>query len=114
MASRELILLSPYRLPTQHSLTLADEDMAAWLHGYSALWHPLALWQATAAPRVESPYDHETPRGACVYGVPNSPQSLLPEDWEQRVRDAGSCVFRSTAARDSTLANLVACMEVDD
>jgi hypothetical protein len=110
MAPRELILLSPYRLPAQHPLTLANDDMAAWLNGYSALWHPAALWQATSPPRVDSPYDHETPRAGHVYAVPESPPSLLPDDWEERVRTAGAVAFRATADRATTLANLLAAL----
>ena len=48
MNSRELVLLSPYRLPAQHELILASEDMAAWLHCYSALWHRTAGQPHTA------------------------------------------------------------------
>ncbi|HYV36881.1 MAG TPA: hypothetical protein VE988_14325 [Gemmataceae bacterium] len=110
MASRELVLLSPYRLPTQNSLTLADEDMACWLHGWSALWHPVAMWQAGSPPRVESPYDHDTPRADYVYCVPQAPQSLLANDWEERARAAGAFVFHSTNDRASTLCNLKAAL----
>jgi hypothetical protein len=110
MNPRECILLSPYRLPAQHALTLADEDMAAWLHSYSALWHPAALWQATAPPRVESAYDHEKPRPGCVYAMPASPPSLLPDDWHVQAAAAGAAIFRSGPDRPATLANLLAAL----
>jgi hypothetical protein len=106
MDARQLILLSPYRLPAQHALTLANEDMAAWLNGYTALWHPVALWEANGPPRVESPYDHETPRPGHIYAVPESPPSLLPDDWPDKVRAAGAFHFRATPDRQTTLANL--------
>src|SRR5438034_11830115 len=106
MNARELILLSPYRLPAQHPLTLANEDMAAWLNGHAVLWHPAALWQASSPPRVDSPYDHENPRPGHVYAVPQSPPSLLPDDWQARVRAAGAVAFQATPDRATTLANL--------
>ena len=56
--ARELILLSPYRVPTQHPMMLAGEETAAFLNGYSALWHPAALAGAAGPPKVASPYDH--------------------------------------------------------
>jgi hypothetical protein len=110
MNVRELVLLSPYRLPAQHPLTLANDDMAAWLNGYSALWHPAALYKAQAAPRVESPYDHENPRPGHVYAVPQSPPSLLPDDWQDRVRAAGAVTFTASSDRAETFANLKAAL----
>jgi hypothetical protein len=110
MDPRQLILLSPYRLPAQHALTLANEDMAAWLNGYTTLWHPIALWQAAGPPRVESPYDHENPRPGHVYAVPESPPSLLPDDWADKVRAVGSFTFRATPDRTTTIANLLAAL----
>jgi hypothetical protein len=106
MNPRELILLSPYRLPGQNALVLANEDVAAILSGYSALWHPAALRGAGQAPRIASPYDHEQPTAGALYAVPESPPLLLPEDWDRRVRDAGAAAFRATADRSATLANL--------
>lgn len=106
MSARELVLLSPYRYPAQHPLTLADEDMAAWLNAHVALWHPAALWRAGGTPRVESPYDHENPRPGCLYAVPETPPSFLPDDWQARVRAAGSTAFIASPDREVTLARL--------
>jgi hypothetical protein len=86
--THELVLLSPYRYPAQYAMTLADEDMAAWLNAFTALWHPALLWQAKAAPRVEATYDHETPRPGLVYALPETPPSYLPDDWDARVKEA--------------------------
>src|SRR5437868_12743088 len=102
----ELILLSPYHYPAQSPLTLANEDMAAWLNAMTSLWHPALLWQAKGPPRCDSPYDHEQPRPRCVYVVPESPPPYLPEDWDRRVQDAGSIGFKATPDREQTLANL--------
>jgi hypothetical protein len=110
MAARELVLLSPYRYPAHQPLTLADADMAAWLNGYTGLWHPGALAGASAPPRVESAHEHENPRANFLYAVPSSPSSLLPHDWEERLRVAGSVAFRATADRDETLANFKAAL----
>src|ERR1700722_4944145 len=112
-APHELILLIPYRYPAQSALTLANEDMASWLNAFTALWHPAVLWQAKGPARYDSPYDHEQPRAGCVYAVPESPPPYLPDDWERRVRDAGSVMFKATPDRAATLANLRAALTAD-
>ncbi len=106
MSNHELILLSPYRLPTHHSLYLADEDVAAFLNGLAVLWHPAALRGAGGPPRVASPYDHETPQPNCVYATPEHPPLLLPDDWYHRVKEAGSIAFKAYTGRGPTLENL--------
>lgn len=103
---RELILLSPYRLPGQNASYLGGDDMACFLNAFTALWHPAAVRGASGPPRVASPYDHETPTTGHVYAVPESPPLVLPDDWEQRVRDAGAVCFRATTDRAATLRNL--------
>src|SRR6516165_4699883 len=106
MSAPELFLLTPYRLPTQNTLYLADDEVAAFLNGYSALWHPAALAGAAALPRLGSPYDYEQPAAGHVYAVPDNPPLMLPDDWTERVGVAGALAFRCTADRDETLANL--------
>lgn len=106
MAPRELILLNPYNFPGQNAMSLGKDDMACWLNGYSALWHPAALWGAAKPPRCEVPYDHEQPRAGVIYAVPEAPPMMLPDDWEERVRAAGAISFRVTTDRGVTLANL--------
>jgi hypothetical protein len=106
MTAPELIVLSPYRVPAKDSLMLGDEDVAAFLNAAAALWHPLALAGAAGPPRVASPYDYETPSEGHVYAIPDSPPVFLPDDWDQRVRDAGAVAFRASADRETTLANL--------
>lgn len=105
-APRELILLSPYRLPAQNSSYLGSEDMVCFLTAFTALWHPAAVRGASGPPRIASPYDHETPTAGHVYAVPESPPLVLPDDWEQRVREAGAVFFRATPDRETTLRNL--------
>src|SRR5271168_5395550 len=106
MSTHELILLSPYRLPTHHTLYLADDDVAAFLNGLAALWHPAALNGASAPPHVASPYDHEDPKPGVVYATPVSPPLMLPDDWYSRVRQAGSVAFKASPGRDATFAGL--------
>jgi hypothetical protein len=106
MNQPELILLSPHHLPGQNPLVLGNEDMAAWLNAYSALWHPAAMWQAASPPRVDSAYEHEEPKPGHIYAVPESPPLLLPDDWHKRVQAAGACTFRATPNRAETLKNL--------
>jgi hypothetical protein len=106
MSARALILLNPYRLPAQHPLVLSPEDMAAWMNGYSALWHPALLWGAAGPPRVDGPYDYEQPRPGHLYAVPESPPLMMPDDWEQRVKGAGALLFKATPDRAETFAHL--------
>jgi hypothetical protein len=106
MSARELILLSPYRVPTHNTLYLGDEEVAAFLNGYTALWHPAALSGATAPPRLGSPYDYEQPTAGHLYAVPDNPPLVLPDDWDERVRAAGALAFRATSDRATTLENL--------
>src|SRR5438128_9033955 len=107
MNPRELILLSPYRLPAQNSLMLGNEDVAAFLNAYTALWHPAVMHGALGPPRLGSPYDYEQPSEGHVYAVPESPPLILPDDWDQRVSDMGALAFRAGADRAGTLANLL-------
>jgi hypothetical protein len=110
MNTHELVLLSPYRYPAQYAMTMSDEDMAAWLNGFTALWHPALVWGAKGAPRCETTYDHETPKAGFVYALPETPPAFLPDNWEERVKQAGGLVFKATADRATTLANLKAAM----
>ena len=108
MSARELILLSPYRLPTHTTLYLADDDVAAFLNGYSALWHPALLAGAAGPPRVGSPYDYMSNSSeGHIYAVPESPPLMLSEDWEQRVGTAGALLFKAAPDRAATFANLM-------
>src|SRR5439155_25934461 len=106
----ELILLSPYRLPTQSTQMLANDDVASFLNGYICLWHPAAASGATRPPIVASPYDYEQPRPGQIFAVPESPPLVLPDDWDQRVLDIGAMAFRSTPDRETTLTNFKAAM----
>lgn len=111
--NHELVLLSPYRYPAQYAMTLSDEDMASWLNGFTALWHPALLWQAKGPPRCETTYDHEQPKAGQIYALPETPAAYFSDDWEQRVRQAGSLVFKATPDRHATLANLQAALKAD-
>jgi alpha-mannosidase len=55
MNARHLILLSPYRLPTTSTLYLGDDEVAAFLNGHAALWHPAALALALPATLAAPP-----------------------------------------------------------
>ena len=107
MSTRELILLSPYKLPGKDALILGNEDVAAFLNGYLALWHPAAAFGAAAPPRVASPYDHEQPTAGHLYAVPDNPPMFLPDDWNDRVREAGAAAFTATAERGPSLDSLM-------
>lgn len=111
--THELVLLSPYRFPAQYAMTMADEDMACWLNGFTLLWHPAIAWQAKAAPRSEATYDHETPKPGHIYALPEAPPAYLPDDWEDRVKQAGAIVFKVTPDRATSLANLKAALSAE-
>lgn len=106
MKPRQSILLSPYRLPTESTLYLGDEEIAAFLNGMRALWHPAALACSEALPRVASPYDHEEPADNLLVAVPDNPPLTLPDDWRDRAKAAGAVVFTATTSWDETLNNL--------
>jgi hypothetical protein len=110
MNTHELVLLSPYKFPAQYAMTMSDEDMAAWLNGFTALWHPAVLWRAKGAPRCETTYDHEAPKAGFLYALPETPPAYLPDDWEERVKQAGGLVFKAAPDRAATLANLKAAL----
>ena len=107
---RDLFLLSAYTPPAQHALMIGHDEAACWLNGWSALWHPAALRGASGVPTVASPYDHETPRPGALYAVPDQPSPYLPDDWQDRLRDAGAASFTATADRTETLAALRAAL----
>jgi hypothetical protein len=111
MSPRESFVLSPYRIPAQNALTLSSEDTACLLNAFSALWHPAALYGAIAAPRIESPYDYEQPQAGHLYAVPETPPLVMPDDWHERVRNAGAASFQATPDRQTTFANLKAALE---
>jgi hypothetical protein len=106
MSEHELVLLSPYRYPAQYAMTMSDEDMASWLNGFTALWHPGVLWQSKGLPRCEATYDHEQPKAGFIYALPETPDAYLPENWQDLVRQNGAVVFKATPDRAATLANL--------
>src|SRR5262249_21595803 len=104
--NRELFLLSPYRFPAHHTLTLTEDDAASFLNGYLCLWHPAALRGAAQPPRISPQYDHEQPASGRIYAVPESPPLFLPDDWPMRVQQVGAATFRATPDREETLANM--------
>jgi hypothetical protein len=108
MPERQLHLLSASRMPTSYPLQLAADEVAAWLNGYAALWHPAALAGATLAPQASVSYDHDTPTPGFVYCVPRGPHLFQPDDWRDRVVSAPAVAFDATPDRAETVANLLA------
>src|SRR5262245_44067273 len=102
-----LCLLSPYRPPTRHALQLNADEVAAWLNGYLALWHPAALVAAPGLPRAASSYDHDFPKAGQVFAVPVAPQLFQADDWPDRRDAAGAVSFSATPDRGETLAGLL-------
>ena len=110
MTDRLLVLLSPYRLPTSYPLQMGADEVGAWLSGWLALWHPAALAGAAGPPTVANTYDHDSPTPGAVYAVPQGPHLYQPDDWAERVRQAGAAAFHATADRADTLERLRAAL----
>ena len=105
MADRQLHLLSAARMPTSYPLQLSADEVAAWLNGYAALWHPAALAGAAIPPQASISYDHDTPGPGFLYCTPRGPHLFQPDDWRDRVdRALRPGVFESTADRTETVA----------
>jgi hypothetical protein len=107
MSDRQLHLLSAARLPTSYPLQLAADEVAAWLNGYAALWHPASLAGASQPPQASASYDHDLPKTGYVYCTPRGPHLFQPEDWRERVARVGAVVFEATANRVETQTNLL-------
>lgn len=110
MSERQLHLLSSYRLATSYPLQQTADEVAAWLNGHAALWHPAALAGAMQPPRASSSYDHDNPQPGYVYCIPEGPHLFQPDDWDNRVEQAKSIVFRATANRGETIERLVSAL----
>jgi hypothetical protein len=108
MIDRQLHLLSASRMPTSYPLQLAAEEVAAWLNGYAALWHPAALAGASQPPQASISYDHDNPSPGFIYCTPRGGHLFQPDDWRDRVERAGAMVFDATADRAETIQNLLA------
>ena len=107
---RQLHLLTSYRLATSYPLQQTADEVAAWLNGYAALWHPAALAGATQAPQASSSYDHDNPRQGFVYGIPEGPHLFQPDDWNSRVVEARAIVFKANSSRTETFERLLAAL----
>ncbi len=107
---RQLHLLSSYRLATSYPLQQTPDEVAAWLNGFAALWHPAALAGAVQPPQASSSYDHDLPRTGFVYCVPEGAYLFQPDDWNQRVEQANAVVFRATASRAETIERLLSAL----
>lgn len=105
--ARQLHLLSSYRLATSYPLQQTAEEVAAWLNGYAAMWHPAALAGAAQVPQVSNSYDHDFPQSGFVYVIPEGPHLFQPDNWNERAAEAKSIVVRATASRTETLERLL-------
>src|SRR4051794_23634214 len=110
MSDRQLHLLSASRMPTSYPLQLAADEVAAWLNGYAALWHPAALAGASQPPQASVSYDHDSPRPGAIYCTPRGPHLFQPDDWRIRVETVGAFVFEGTDNRAETIANMFAAL----
>jgi hypothetical protein len=111
MTDRQLHLLSAGRLPTSYPLQLAADEVAAWLNGYAAMWHPAALVEAVQPPQASISYDHDNPKTGSVYCTPRGPQLFQPDDWRDRVTRVSAVVFEATADRAETQRNLLTALQ---
>jgi hypothetical protein len=98
-------------MPTSYPLQLAADEVAAWLNGYAALWHPAALVGAAMVPQASVSYDHDSPRPGAIYCTPRGPHLFQPDDWRSRVELAPARVFDATADRAETVENLLTALK---
>lgn len=110
MSDRQLHLLTASRMPTSYPLQLAADEVAAWLNGHAALWHPAALAGAAQPPQASVSYDHDLPTPGFIYCTPRGPHLFQPDDWRMRVETAGAFVFDAVADRQQTVENLLAAL----
>jgi hypothetical protein len=94
-------------MPTSYPLQLAADEVAAWLNGYAALWHPAALAGANQPPQASVSYDHDTPTPGFIYCTPRGPHLFQPDDWRDRVLNAPAIAFESSADRAESVGNLL-------
>lgn len=94
-------------MPTSYPLQLAADEVAAWLNGYAALWHPAALAGSSQPPQASTSYDHDTPTPGFIYCAPRGPHLFQPDDWSDRVLNAPAMAFDATADRGETVQSLL-------
>ncbi len=106
MSHRELLLLSPHRLPTTKPLELSAEEMASFLNGYAALWHPAVLAGASEPPKIIDAAAGQEPVSSQLFAMTQGPFPSLPEDWPERVKQAGAVRFSAGPDRKETFRQL--------
>ena len=94
-------------MPTSYPLQISADEVAAWLNGYAALWHPAALAEAVQPPQASVSYDHDNPSTGFIYCTPRGPHLFQPDDWRDRVERVSAIVFEATANRSETQTNLL-------
>ncbi len=107
MIERQLHLLSASRMPTSYPLQLSADEVAAWLNGYAALWHPAALAEAVQPPQASVSYDHDNPMTGFIYCTPRGPHLFQPDDWRERILRVSAIAFDATIDRKETQQNLL-------
>ncbi|HEV3387328.1 MAG TPA: hypothetical protein VG097_21090 [Gemmata sp.] len=111
MIERHLHLLSASRMPTSYPLQLSADEVAAWLNGYAAMWHPAALAEASQPPQASVSYDHDNPMTGYIYCTPRGPHLFQPDDWRDRVLKVSAIAFEATPDRKETQQNLLSLLQ---
>src|SRR5580692_10505606 len=111
MIERQLHLLSASRMPTSYPLQLSADEVAAWLNGYVAMWHPAALSEASQPPQASVSYDHDNPMTGYIYCNPRGPHLFQPDDWRDRVLKVSAIAFEAPADRKETQQNLLSLLQ---
>ncbi len=87
------IYLTNHKMPSTSITYLSDEEVRVWFGGWLELWRPEILVRLEGLPLTGGPYDHDPARGNHIYSVSPQTLALLPQDWVQKARDAGSEVI---------------------
>ncbi|MCS7168583.1 MAG: hypothetical protein RMI91_03325 [Gemmatales bacterium] len=111
--SRLAYCLTPYRLPGLHTMMLTADDVAALWNGYLVLWHPAIVRLCSEPPQLASPYDHEQPNAPHIYTLPETPPLYLPDDWSERVRQAGGVSVTAGVDRQVVVREALAALGIE-
>ncbi len=87
------IFLTNHKMPSTSITYLSDEEVRVWFEGWLDLWKPETLIRLEGLPQTGGPYDHDPVRSNHIYAVSPQTLALLPQDWVQKARDAGSEVI---------------------
>ncbi|MSR30104.1 MAG: hypothetical protein EXR99_01240 [Gemmataceae bacterium] len=101
------ILVSSHRLPTTDPLYLDDNQVAEFLNGYCALWHPCAIQLANSPPKILNPGELTDIQPEILLCFTSDIQEFPGKEWEQLPNRR----FMAAQNRPECLNNLLQAVE---